>query len=157
MRVAAPDPNRAYRLPASRRSGTGAFREFRCQEAAVRDLTHPATSGHTIAPKNAATTVGSNSHRRQSSEGGGGFAQRGWNRERNAHTSATADPIYRNGREMRISHVEMNICSSAASACRSPNGDNAYACSRPCLGCNRDTRLSRSRSTWATAAHRTSS
>ena len=40
------DPNRASRLPASRRSGKAAFRKFRCLEAAVRDLTHPATTRH---------------------------------------------------------------------------------------------------------------
>jgi hypothetical protein len=45
----AADPNRASRLPASRRSGKAAFRKFRCLEAAVRDLTHPAIKRHSIA------------------------------------------------------------------------------------------------------------
>lgn len=36
------DPERSLRLPQSCRSGTQGFHEFRCSEAAVRDLTHPA-------------------------------------------------------------------------------------------------------------------
>ena len=39
------DPERSLRLPQSCRSGTQGFHEFRCSEAAVRDLTHPATTG----------------------------------------------------------------------------------------------------------------
>lgn len=39
------DPERSLRLPQSCRSGTQGFHEFRCSEAAVRDLTHPARSG----------------------------------------------------------------------------------------------------------------
>ncbi len=38
------DPERSLRLPQSCRSGTQGFHEFRCSEAAVRDLTHPAIS-----------------------------------------------------------------------------------------------------------------
>ena len=38
------DPERSLRLPQSCRSGTQGFHEFRCSEAAVRDLTHPATN-----------------------------------------------------------------------------------------------------------------
>ena len=40
-----PDPERSLRLPQSCRSGTQGFHEFRCSEAAVRDLTHPAITG----------------------------------------------------------------------------------------------------------------
>jgi hypothetical protein len=40
----AADPERSLRLPQSCRSGTQGFHEFRCSEAAVRDLTHPAIS-----------------------------------------------------------------------------------------------------------------
>ena len=39
------DPERSLRLPQSCRSGTQGFHEFRCSEAAVRDLTHPAITG----------------------------------------------------------------------------------------------------------------
>lgn len=39
-----PDPKPPSRFPRSRHSGKVGFGEFRCQEAAVRDLTHPAKS-----------------------------------------------------------------------------------------------------------------
>ena len=41
------DPERSLRLPQICRSGTQGFHEFRCSEAAVRDLTHPAICCHT--------------------------------------------------------------------------------------------------------------
>ena len=45
------DPERSLRLPQSCRSGTQGFHEFRCSEAAVRDLTHPAISCPSSSPQ----------------------------------------------------------------------------------------------------------